>query len=35
MPNSETKSEYGPNSRTVKDAVMKFCIHINIDKMYQ
>ena len=27
------KSENGPISRTVKNIVMKFCIHIDIDKM--
>ena len=27
------KSENGPISRTVKNIMMKFCIHINIDKM--
>ena len=27
------KSENGPVSRTVKNIVMKFCIHIDIDKM--
>ena len=27
------KSENGPTSRTVKNIVMKFCIHIDIDKM--
>ena len=27
------KSENGPLSRTVKNIVMKFCIHIDIDKM--
>ena len=27
------KSENGPISRTVKNTVMKFCIHIDIDKL--
>ena len=27
------KSENGPICRTVKNIVMKFCIHIDIDKM--
>ena len=27
------KSKNGPISRTVKNIVMKFCIHIDIDKM--
>ena len=27
------KSENGPISRTVENIVMKFCIHIDIDKM--
>ena len=27
------KSENGPISRTVKNIVLKFCIHIDIDKM--
>ena len=27
------KSENGPIFRTVKNIVMKFCIHIDIDKM--
>ena len=32
-PNSE-KCENSPISRTVRNIVMKFCIHIDIDKMY-
>ena len=35
-PNSEKKkkkNENGPISRTVKNIVIKFCIHIDIDKM--
>ena len=31
-PNSE-KSENGPICRTVKNIVMQFCIHIDIDKL--
>ena len=34
LPSSECwKSENGSISRTVKNVVMKFCIHIDIDKM--
>ena len=34
LPSSKSwKSENGPNSRTVKNIVMKFCRHIDIDKM--
>ena len=34
LPSSKLlKSENDPISRTVKNIVMKFCIHIDIDKM--